>query len=322
MSRKRRIEKTQEVALDELVAASLVELGNEDLELLRTLDAVLQEQDLRAAADHLGVVAALLNTRLVLLRERLGEPILLDGPGGLVLGERAREWKGLVRALTAAASRALDQGQASAPGGCARSLSMIASEAATLFLGPELERIMAEEGREIILRVLPFRANYAELVREGSVELALCPLAQVPEDTHAQVLYQDRFVGIAARRNRRFGALLSLEDYLRLDHIELSPLDPPSPIDAALAAMGRGRRVRRVLPSLSQAMILTTQSELILTASARAALAMQGSMPIRVVELPEILASHYVGLVWSPERDKDPLNCWIRKTLSRAVRAR
>ncbi|HCE6123144.1 LysR family transcriptional regulator [Pseudomonas aeruginosa] len=66
-------------------------MRNFDLNLLRALRALLEKQDVQAAAMHIGVPLTAMDAMLTRLREAFCDPLLVQSADGTVATERARE---------------------------------------------------------------------------------------------------------------------------------------------------------------------------------------------------------------------------------------
>lgn len=66
-------------------------MRNFDLNLLRALRALLETQDVQAAAMHIGVPLTAMDAMLTRLREAFCDPLLVQGTHGTAVTERAKQ---------------------------------------------------------------------------------------------------------------------------------------------------------------------------------------------------------------------------------------
>ncbi|MEB6590489.1 LysR family transcriptional regulator [Pseudomonas asiatica] len=74
-------------------------MRNFDLNLLRALRALLQKQDVQAAAMQIGVPLTAMDAMLTRLRETLNDPLLIQSTHGTVVTKRARVIAGSVERI-------------------------------------------------------------------------------------------------------------------------------------------------------------------------------------------------------------------------------
>ena len=113
---------------------------------------------------------------------------------------------------------------------------------------------------------------------------------------------------------------LTLDQYLALDHIVVSPLGRPSHVDAVLAERGLARRIRRIVPFFNSGLLLAAATDDVLTVSDRAAVALAPTLGLRLVEPPLPLASYSLNLLWHPRLENEPANRWLRDVFVRAAK--
>src|SRR5512140_3370428 len=120
-------------------------MESRDLNLLLTLDALLQEANVTLAAKRLGLSTPATSHALARIRERLGDPILVRAGRTMVLTPRAEQLRPQVRSLVEDATRVLGAAVPFSPRELARTFTIFTTDHVLLVLGPALDRILRAE---------------------------------------------------------------------------------------------------------------------------------------------------------------------------------
>lgn len=294
-------------------------MESRDLNLLLTLDALLQEGSVTLAARRLGLSTPATSHALARIRERLGDPILVRAGRRMVLTPRAERLRPEVRSLVEDANRVLSAALPFSPRNLERVFTVHATDHLLLVLGPAVNRILQEEAPGVSLRFLPSSLDDWVPLRDGAADLSVCMMGHFPSEFRTRHLFTDRFVCVVRQGHPRVGERLSLDEYVALDHIEVAPLGRPSHIDALLAERGLTRRLRRVVPYFVSGLLMAAQSDDILTVSLRAAAELAPLLDLRLVEPPLALPPFALNLLWHPRLENEPAHRWIRDVFVRAA---
>jgi DNA-binding transcriptional LysR family regulator len=295
-------------------------MESRDLNLLLTLDALLQEESVTLAATRLGLSTPAASHALARIRVRLGDPILVRAGRKMVLTPRGEQLRPLVRSLVAEATRVLDAAVPFSSRDLARTFTIYTTDHVLLVLGPTLDRLLHDEAPGVSLRFLPSAEEDWVPLRDGTADLSVCILGHFPPEFRTQPLFTDRFVCVVRQDHPRVGKRLTLDEYLALEHIVVSPLGRRSYVDAVLAERGQERRIRRVVPFFVSGLLMAATTDYVLTVSVRAAAALANTLPLRTLEPPLPLPSYDLNLLWHPRLDNEPANQWLRGVFVRAAR--
>jgi DNA-binding transcriptional LysR family regulator len=294
-------------------------MESRDLSLLLALDAMLQEGSVTLAARRLGLSTPAASHALARIRERLGDPLLVRAGRSMTLTPRAEQLRPLVRSLVEEAMRVLSVPGPFEPRALERTFTIFATDHALLVLGPAIDRLVRAEAPGVTLRFLPSVVDDWTALRDGTADLSVCLPGFFPPEFRTRPLLTERFVCVVRKDHPKVGRRLTLDAYLALDHIVVSPLGKPSYVDQVLAERGQSRRIRCVVPYFASALHLVAVTEYVLTVSETAAQAARKTWPLRVVEPPLPLPSYAVNLLWHPRLDNEPANQWLRDVFARAA---
>lgn len=290
-----------------------------DLNMLLTLDALLQEENVTLAAKRLGLSTPATSHALARIRERFGDPILVRAGRKMVLTPRAEELRPQIRTLVEEATRVLGATARFSPQALERSFTIFTTDHVLLVLGPELDRILRDEAPGVSLRFLPSVVDDWLPLREGSADLSVCILGHFPPEFRTRRLFTDRFVCAVREDHPRVGRRLHLDQYLEMEHIVVSPLGLPSGVDALLSQRKLERKIRRVVPFFLSGLHMAATTDYVLTVSDRAATALASTFGLRLLEPPLPLAAYSLNLLWHPRLENEPANRWLRDVFVRAA---
>jgi len=294
-------------------------MESRDLTLLLTLDALLQEANVTLAARRLGLSTPATSHALARIRERLDDPILVRAGRSMVLTPRAEALRPQVRSLVEDATRVLSAAVPFSPRDLKRSFTIFTTDHVLLVLGPILDRLLREEAPQVSLRFLPSVMEDWIPLRDGLADLSVCILGHFPAEFRTRLLFTDRFVCVVREGHPVVGKRLTLDQYLALEHIVVSPLGRPSSVDGVLAERGHERRIRRVVPFFLSGLHMAATTDCILTVSDRAALALASTLRLRILEPPLPLPPYSLNLLWHPRLENEPANQWLRDVFIRAA---
>jgi DNA-binding transcriptional LysR family regulator len=294
-----------------------------DLGLLVTLDALLQEGSVTKAAQRLGLSTPAMSHALARIRDKLGDPLLVRAGRGMVLTPRAEQLKPRVHEVVAGAAQVLAPAQPFAPRSLARGFAILATDHVLLVLGRELDALLRAEAPGVDLRFIPNSPDDPEALRRGAADLAVGIYGELPPEMRTRPLLTDRHVCVVRDGHPEVGARLTLDQYTRLQHVQIAPRGAPGGyVDDVLRGLGRARRVARAVPFFGAALHLVAETDYLLTVPERAARAMAPRFGLRLLEPPIELRPYALGLLWHPRFDADEGHRWLREALIRAARVR
>ena len=292
-----------------------------DLNLLVSLDALLQEGSVTGAARRVGLSTPAMSHALARVRERLGDPILVRSGRGMLLTPRALELKDPVHDVVAEAKRALAPARPFVAAELSRTFVIHATDYVLTMLGGALDRIVRTEAPNVCLRFVPNTTDDAAAVRDRDSDLAVGIYGELPEEMRMQQLLTDRFVFVVRREHPKIGKRLTLEQLVALPHVQIAPRGKPGGyLDDVLRQRGLTRNVVRAVPYFLTALQLVAETDYVLALSERLARRYEGALGLRTLEPPIALRPYALSLLWHPRLDADPGHRFVREALLRAAR--
>jgi len=286
-----------------------------DLNLLITLDVLLAEGSVAAAAKRLRLSPSAMSRALARLRETTGDPLLVRAGRGLVPTPRAVALREQVSRLVQEANAVLRPVQSLDMAQVARTFTLRTSEEFVENFGPALLARIAEDAPGVRLRFINKTDKDSTLLREGSVDLetgVVDPTAS-PE-VLTQALFRDRLVGVIRSGHPLSRGDVSVERYAAGQHVYVSRRGQDrGQIDDALDAQGLTRQINTVVAGFATAIALARDTDLIASVPERyTAHQRQG---LHSFALPLALPTFTVSMLWHPRLDADLAHCWLRGCL-------
>jgi DNA-binding transcriptional LysR family regulator len=292
-----------------------------DLNLLKILDALLQESSVTRAAERLGTSPAAVSRALGRLRRTTGDPLLVRAGQQMVPTARAVHLREEVRSLLEHADAVL----APAPGPGLPDLDRtFTAQVSDLLLAnlaaPLTERVRAEAPQAVLV-FLPESIEGTPALRQGTVDLELGVLNHLDPETCTEPLVAVPLVAVARADHPLFTGPIDARRFAAADHIGISRQGKRhGPIDTALAQQGLRRRTAAVVPSHTAALLMARTGDLV-------CLTLDGWFPdtlaalgLRTFPIPVATPPIDIGMAWHPRHSSDRGHQWFRDQVRATVR--
>jgi len=289
-----------------------------DLNLLVTLDVLLVEGSVAAAARRLRLSPSAMSRALARLRATTGDPLLVRAGRGLVPTPRALELRERVGQLVQDADAVLRPARKLNLKQLVRTFTLRTSDGFVENFGPDLIARVGKEAPGVRLRFVQKPDKDSAPLRAGTVDLetGVVGKSTAPE-VRVQALFRDRFIGAVRMGHAFCKGEITPARYAAGGHIFASRQGLPNgPIDEALRPLGLERNIVTIVGGFSTALALARACDLIASVPERHTGNLRAGMhsfPIPVAT-PEIT----VSLLWHPRLDADPAHRWLRRCVREA----
>lgn len=292
-----------------------------NLNLLRTLDVLLDTCNLTAAAAILGVTQSALSRQLVQLRGQFGDPLLVREGQRFLPTQRAQALRGPLKA----ALRSLDavvQGPAFDPASCTRSFSIAGSDYLAEHLLPALLATVGTQAPRARFDFQPWEPGYYRLLSDEGVDLVATIADVLPDNLHGHAMGEDRPVcAMRAAHPLARRDVLDLDDYLHWPHLRVSGgSDKDGFVDRYLASQGLERQVRLTVPFFSAALKSAMNDDILWTMPEHMAIQLAAQAPLTWKPLPFEAPRYRYWLLWHARMHRDAGHRWFRKQVGEALR--
>lgn len=297
-----------------------VQLANLDLNLLVSLNALLEEQGVTKAASRLGLSQPALSASLARLRRHFGDELLVRSGRGYALTPVGLQLRARSVAALAATERVFTSQALFDPATSRRVFTLLTSDYAMAVLAGPVCDLLGERAPGMTVR---FGIHTPEIIERGmdalrGVDGLVLPhgfLGGVPH----QNLYADRWVCLVADDNPKVGDELTLELLAELPWV-LTYHSPAAFVPAAqqLRVLGLDPHVHAVVESFLALPHVIAGSTRVALVQSRIAASLIRAGGVRALPCPWDVTPLIEAVWWHPVYDADPEHTWLRSLLAEA----
>lgn len=302
-----------------------MDMNRIDLNLLASLDVLLDEANVTRAARRLKLSQPALSAQLARLRELFGDPLLLPAETGrgMTLTARAVGLRDPLRGALRDLDRVVTHEPGFDPAHSKRAFQIAMSDNGVAILGVDLVAwLAAHAGPGIRVAFRPIAPErIGALMENGDVDLPISIESLIPPTMKARVLLEDRYLMAQRKGHPRGPTPPDLDTYCALRHVLVS-LDGGGFhgfMDDYLQKLGRQRQVAVSVPQYHLMPDILEATDYV------------GVMPSRLVrrfsgrldafELP--IPTHDISLhaSWHPRMQADAAHHWLRERVAAIAKA-
>lgn len=288
-----------------------------DLNLLKALDALLDEHNVTRAAARLGVTQPAMSGMLMRLRATFDDPLFVRAQRGIVPTQRCLALAGPLKQVIGDIG-ALLQPLVFEPSTAAQTFTIAATDYALRAIAIPFLSALKQQAPHIRVALVPVddRQIYVQLER-GEIDVALLTPDSTPPDLHARTLFQERYVCVlrsdhpALQRHRK---RLTVEQFCALDHALVSYLGGGfrGVTDAALEKLGKQRQVTLSAQSFLILPEILRASDMVAILPSRLVAGLDG---LATVEPPIDVPGFTKVAAWHERTHRDAAQRWLRQLL-------
>ena len=296
-------------------------VGGVDLNLLRTLRALLEEENVTHAGSRLGLSQPSMSIALGRLRRHYKDELLARNGRDYCLTPLARTLLPSVTESLRLTDAAFGRTETFVPGKSDQVFSLTLSDyAITVLIEPLLRRVQ-EQAPMVGLKLSPIPPDMQGSDRGlRDHDLLIGPLGfAFPGES--EVIFRDRWVCIVDPANPRLrDGWLSLEDIGALPHASASlGHSGLNPADRVLDELGVRRRVQVTVVGWLPLPFVVAGTDLVAIVPERLARRVASTAGVLVVEPPFGHLDLIEAAWWHPARSADPALGWLRSVLRDAA---
>lgn len=298
---------------------SSTKLGGIDLNLLVAFDALLTEVNVTRAAKRVGLSQPAMSHALNRLRSLFEDPLLVRTARGMVLTPRAQQLQTPLREALGRIETVLDKTETFDPATAQRRFTLAGLDYVEFVMLPPLLEYLSKHAPGIDLFVVALHQDVSPMLESGEVDLSLGVNRPAAPGIYQQKLFQERFVCLVRKDHPEVKRSLSLEQYVRLDHLLVAPQHQAHRggyVDAALAQRGLRRRIALAVPHFLVAPLVVSRSNLVFTVPERIARAYTELLPLRSLPVPLELNGFSMMQHWHERNHRDPAHVWLRTVIA------
>jgi DNA-binding transcriptional LysR family regulator len=298
-----------------------VNLARLDLNLLVSLDALLQQRSVTRAAAQMGLSQPALSASLARLRRHFGDELLTRVGNDYRLTPLAVQLRELARIALAGAERVFTAQPEFDPASSAREFSLLVSDYVVMVLGDTIAELLAEEAPHTRLRLTPHSPAIVERADQAllTADLLLLPHGFVTDLSHAD-LYRDEWVCVVSADNP------VADEGLTTEHLETLPWvvtyhgqTASTPAARVMRMLGIEPHVQVVNENFLTVPALVAGSERIALLQRRLVGLLPLDAGIRALPCPFEAGPLIEAMWWHPVFDDDPEHRYLRDVVQRAA---
>ncbi len=300
-------------------------LNGFDLNLLRVLDALLQEGSTVKAGARISLSQPAVSAALARLRHALGDALFVRRGQGL-------EATDFARSLAVPLSEALE-GIGPLLSGAGAFDPSIANDVFRLSGSDSFSHMLMPQLAERISRLAPnIRVQMVDLVPDRQfdamehfkVDIALQPSAPVPDWADGRRVMSCAFKLIARRDHPRLRhidveprAMIPVDLYCDLGHVLFSNIGQPQGAgDQVLEQIGRERRVVMTLPFFYGIFSAVAESDLVALVPEQMTDRLASPLGLDVYEAPVPIPPIDLSMIWNRRSSANPAHRWLRDQIA------
>jgi DNA-binding transcriptional LysR family regulator len=289
-------------------------LGEVDLNLLLLFQRLMQERRVSTVAEQMNMSQPGVSNALAKLRRRLGDPLFVRGPGGVVPTPFALRLAEPVNQALAILHDALNPATGFDPQRVTRTMTIGMTDIGEVVFLPALVERLSREAPGIALNtVRDTSVNLSGEMAEGRVDLAIGLLPQLKGGFYQRRLFDQRYVCLFRRGHALDDAPLTLAAWREAEHlVVVSAGTGHGQVEDWLKQRGVQRRVRLTVPHFMSVGYILQRTDLIATVPERLALQLAAPFSLSLCALPATLPAAPIHLLWHARVQQDEGNRWLR----------
>jgi DNA-binding transcriptional LysR family regulator len=298
-----------------------VDLRRLDLNLLVSLEALLQQRSVSRAAAQMGLSQPALSASLARLRRHFGDELLTRVGNEYRLTPLAVQLKELTRIAVTGVERVFTAQPEFDPGSSTREFTLLVSDYVVAILGDTIARLLAEEAPHTRLRFTPHSPAMVERADQVllTADAMLLPHGFITDLSHRD-LYRDEWVCVLAADNP------VADEGLTIEHLRTLPWvatyhGPTASTPAArqMRMLGIEPRVQVVNEAFLTVPALIAGSDRIALLQRRLIDLLPLDSGVRALPCPFEVSPLIEAMWWHPVFDDDPEHSWLRDLVVRAA---
>lgn len=290
-----------------------------DLNLLRVFEAMLVEQNVTAAAAHVGLTQSAMSNALGRLRLQFGDPLFVKTRTGMLPTPRALQLAAPLKEALALVRSSTEELESFDPLTSERVFRLYMTDVGGMRFLPPLMKHLLGMGAKVKVETLQVDVEeLSDRMTLGEVDLALGFLPRLTAAIERTSLYNEHYVCLTRVTDADDGAKLTLKKFLQARHVAIDSMGSGLQFfDEALERQGIRRDIALRVPHFAVIPMILAETDLVVTLPSRVASGIARAAKVREHQLPFKFASFDVSLFWHPRFASDPPILWLRNLLTR-----
>lgn len=300
-----------------------MDLRRYDLNLLVTLEALLDEGSVTGAARRLNLSQSAVSAALERLRGVFDDPLLVRVGNRMQPTPFARRLQGPIKTALASVSLALALPQRFDPAKAKLTVRLGITDYIGLTLLPRLYATLSQAAPGILLEVVP-RPVDDSVARLVAGEIDIATIVNPPEsrDLFHMPLVEESFVCVMRAGHPLTKGRLTPARLVEYPHVAVTAhVGAAGLVDRAFAERGLRRRIAVSVAGFATTFALLAESDLVSIVPGRIARQQAARFGLAVKPVPMPVADYTLSLLWHQRTAHDAAHRWVREQLLAAARA-
>jgi DNA-binding transcriptional LysR family regulator len=293
-------------------------IGELDFKMLSVFQALIEQRQVSAAADQLGVGQSNVSRSLAKLRSHFGDPLFVRTQRGMEPTPRATQISRSVDDMLRIYQNTLSGSAEFDPSNSHRVFHIAGSEVGHVLGISRLGEKIFEMAPHVQLHAVPLGINTLAKELENETDIAFGPYPKLYAGIHERTLYAEHYVCMVRRDHPHITADMSMEDFRSAQHIVVSGRrwgHFHEQIESQILEAIPEGNIRIVTHNFLTAALLAESSDFIVTVPSGAAQALSNRSSFQVLKLPFELPAFDVKLYWHERFHQDPAHIWLRNLI-------
>ena len=297
-----------------------MDLRPADIGLLVSLEALLDERGVTAAARRLGISQPALSAQLSRLRAMFADDLLVGNAHGMSLTPRAENLRSSLRSALEDLRAVVATGAGFDPATDRRHFTIAGSDLILVFLLPRLLPALARVAPNVTIEAVPPSiGQLAQRMEIADIDMAITSGENAPEGFPARKLLDESFQAIWRSGHPRIGKTISLPEFCDTGHLSVivGGVGVLDHVDDALRAKSLSRTIVASAPNFLLAPPILRATDLVCVApSFLASIAGEGLMS---GPLPLPVPGFTLYLSWHRRQQNDKAHRWLRALIAQTL---
>jgi len=295
-----------------------------DLNLLITLDALLETRNVTRASEQLHIGQSACSSALARLRDYFGDDLLVPTGRQLLLTPLAEALRNPVSEALFHARKVIIQRPDFDPETAQETFEVCGSDYAVAVLLAPLARRLANSAPGIMLRIRSAPGDLFSAFERGQLDCMIVPSGlNLPIQSTRQKIFSDTLVAlVSSETSLSENAQLTIEQLAQHEHVavRLGGIDALTLAAWEFPELHGDWRVACTVDRFHLAPLFVIGTSRITILPRRLAQSLVQRDPLQILELPETLLTQVeFDLVWPRHVDKAPAHIWLRQQLLEAA---
>jgi DNA-binding transcriptional LysR family regulator len=295
-----------------------VDIGELDFKMLSVFQALIEQRQVSAAADQLGLGQSNVSRSLAKLRNHLGDPLFVRTQRGMEPTPRAGQISKSVDDMLRIYQNTLSGSAEFYPASSHRVFHIAGSEVGHVIGISRLGEKIFEAAPHVQLHAVPLGINTLAKELESDTDLAFGPYPKLYAGIHERAVYTENYVCMVRRDHPVITAGMSIDDFRGAQHIVVSGQrwgHIHEQIESQIVSAIPDGNIRIFTHNFVTAALLAARSDFVVTVPSGTAQALSECSCLRVLRPPFEIPVFDVKLYWHERFHHDPAHVWLRNLI-------